>query len=266
MRMGLFVRVAVRISRCFGRVIIIRLQFIERFARIALVSSGRPQFGMVKLAWVLVVAAVGEMPAFSAVTITNGDFSLTNLSGTGWITQGSVFAPAGVASLGDDTTTRTFLYQVVPVSGGTYSLSFDVNPSLSPNIAPGNFLDSFFSSVYFTDTPGAFDLIGNTGFSGVQQVADLDASGIVSLGSGVTFAPAPGEPGFTRYTVILSTPASYLVPVFELFDLNGITADSLVRLDNVAGANSVPEPNRTLLFAAGCAAAILARRRASPHV
>lgn len=201
--------------------------------------------------------------AFGTVAVSNGDFASSNLGGTGWVTQGSVFAPVGVASLGDDTSARAFLYQIVPVSGGNYTLSFDLNPGLSPNLQPGNFPDTFFSSVYFTDTPASFDLIGNTGYMGFRQVADLDAGGITSLGSGVTTTPAPGQPGFTRFTVTLSTPAAYLVPVFELFNLNGITPDSVVRVDNVVAADLVPEPGRMLLVLAGCAAAILARRRVS---
>src|SRR6187401_3496976 len=88
-------------------------------------------------------AQVPQLAAMATVTLSNGDFSSANLSGTGWITQGSVFAPAGVASLGDDTAARAFLYQIVPVSGGSYTLSFDVNPALSPNVAPGNFPDTF---------------------------------------------------------------------------------------------------------------------------
>lgn len=206
-------------------------------------------------------AQVQPLTALGMVTISNGDFSSPDLSGTGWVTQGSVFAPAGVASLGDDTAARTFLYQLVPVSGGTYSLSFDIKPETSPNIPPGNFADTFFSTIYFTDTPGAFNLTANTGYSGLQQVVDIDASGVVNQGSGVSFAASPGMPGFTRYTALFSTSAAYIVPVFELFDLNGIPADSLGRIDNVAGSLSVPEPSRALLMAAGCAAAILARRR-----
>ena len=87
-------------------------------------------------------AQVQQLAAMATVTLSNGDFSSANLSGTGWITQGSVFAPAGVASLGDDTAARAFLYQIEEHCVGVKQRGVEVEANLGGRVTLLNMVEN----------------------------------------------------------------------------------------------------------------------------
>ena len=189
--------------------------------------------------------------AMSAMPV-NGDFSggLAN-----WSTTGDVSAISGEAALRDQVAPTTLLYQPVPLAPGTYVLTFDVRGSLAPNPGPGFFPDTFFASLYFTTNPATFD-IASSQFDAVVDLVDLDAGGFtVHAGS---IGPSPSGAQWTRHTLLFSSAFAYVVPAFELADIDGTKGNSQVLIDNVL---IVPEPATLALAALGLAALALRRLR-----
>lgn len=182
----------------------------------------------------------------------NGDFS-DGL--TSWTTEGVVTAAGGTAVLTDQVQPTSLLFQPVALTPGTYLFQFDVFSNLAPGPGTGSFPDTFFASLYFTSDPNTFDIRSGS-FSDVTPLLDVDADGYVPAVGAVAPSPLGGD--WVRYTVTFENTYSYVVPAFELADIDGTAGNSEVRIDNVSIV--VPEPSTLLLAMAGLA--VLAVRRA----
>lgn len=176
----------------------------------------------------------------------NGDFS-SGLSS--WSTVGAVTVDNGEAILGDGDNGCAFcsrLYQGALLGPGDYLLEFDFQNGLSESVPQGSFFDTFFASVYFTNNLATFDVDGGV-FDSALALLDFDALG-TTLQSGSTSSSSIA--GWVHYQVAFSNSFSYLIPFFELIDLNGIAGDSTARLDNVS-ITAVPEPLTSTLVVSG---------------
>lgn len=210
--------------------------------------------------WWVPLAAVCLFAIPSGASIVNGTFD-TGL--TGWTSEGDVLA-ASDASLGDDGALYSLLYQGVALAPGSYRFEFDFLNALSGDLIDDlSFPDTFFASLYFTNDLGTFDL-ANAVFDDVQSVMDLDASGPYNVAG--TIGGSVLGPQWTHVTYDFTNAYAYVVPVFELLDLNGIGADSNVRVDNVsitAQSAIVPEPATFTLLALGLAGTVVRTRKRS---
>jgi hypothetical protein len=75
----------------------------------------------------------------------------------------------------------------------------------------------------------------------------------------------PLLPAFSQYSLNFTNRYRYIIPVFELFNQNGIGGDSRVYLDNVVLTQQeepvVPEPASCALLGLGLSLLICGRRR-----
>jgi hypothetical protein len=176
---------------------------------------------------------------------------------TSWVATGSVVAVGGEAELQDDGPDETVLHQLVPVPDGTHTISFDVQSSLSDDLHTGAFLDTFFASLYFTDTPGTFDL-ENLVFDDALGLLDVDANGPdILIGA---LGPSPKGLDWQRFSASFANVHGYVAVAFDLADGNTVDGDSSVRIDNVT-LLVIPEPSMIALLGVGLSLLSLRRRR-----
>ena len=204
-------------------------------------------------------------------SLTNGDFS----SGLDdWYVDGNVTADFGAASLTDVDAIYSGLYQDAALLPGTYTLQFDLWMDLSPDLPDDGFAfyDMFAVSLYlFSDTAlvsdfaefGTFLESGSwTGPDPDEALALLsaDTTGVYeNLGSLTSLAT---DPDWWHFEYTFSTPYTCAVPVFELFDLNTISDDSQVLIDNVRLDTAVvPEPGTASLLGIGILVRVVAGMR-----
>ncbi len=195
----------------------------------------------------------------TALSLQNGDFS----SGlTGWTIQGDVTVDNGEAVAGDNAATYSLLYQSIPLVAGDYTIEFDFMNKLSGNVPhdpPFAFLDTFFATLYFANDLSGFNLAPG-GFDAAFSLFSLDYNGVFeNLGSiGVS---AKGL-DWSHMSLDFHNTYNYVIPGFELFDMNYIDNDSKVRIDNVS-INVIPEPATLILTGFGILAlfAISLRRK-----
>lgn len=163
----------------------------------------------------------------AGVTVRNGDFS-DGLRG--WKTAWSARVSEGEAGLNDRGADPCFLFQAVPLAAGVYTVEFDFRNELCPTNRPGTFRDSFYVSVYQVDHPADF-ILEHDRFTRAGGLMDLDAGGPFNVQGVIT--DSPKGPGWSHFTGTWTNAHAYAAVVFELYDLNLVSGDSAVRLDNV---------------------------------
>jgi hypothetical protein len=175
----------------------------------------------------------------------NGDFA----SGLSSWTSGGVVVQNEEALLGEEEWSA-YLYQVVPLSFGATTLEFDFLSGLSdylPTQDPFAFLDSFFASLYFSNA-AEFDLSSPPPTA--LSLLDLDVSGVNTLNGALS--PSSKGDGWQHFSLDFNNAYAYLIPVFELLDLNFEPGDSHVRVDNVVMTQAeIPEPSTLILLGSG---------------
>ncbi len=182
---------------------------------------------------------------------------------TDWETFGAVFSTGNQGVLTDTDSERTLLYQVVPTPPGTLTLSFDFRNLLSNELGSGGLHDTFFATLYLTDTPAELDIPNHTGFSSAIDLFDLNSDGLSNVHPDAMIAPSPVGSGFMRFTLSIFDHASNAAPAFDLFDLNFLNNDSVVLVDNV-DLLVVPEPNSVLTAVSGAILVFILRKRQRP--
>ncbi len=192
--------------------------------------------------------------AGSGNAINNGMFD----SGlTSWTGTGSVSVVSAEAILGDAGASDPVLFQLVPLASGTYTIEFDFQSGLSSNVNIGTFPDTFFASLYFTDTPGSFD-IGSGAFDASLGLLDLDYNG--SFNSAGTISPSGKGGSWQHFSATFVNANGFVAATFELADLNGTDDDSQTLIDNVSIA-VIPEPSTLLLAVSGVLLVLCRSRR-----
>jgi hypothetical protein len=171
----------------------------------------------------------------SHAQVVNGDFS-NGL--TGWISGGNVQVLVQEARVGD--TTDAFLFQGVSLSQGNYTIDFDFRNSLSPIVPLGNFPDTFFASLYFTNQIHQFNLQQGTGFEAALALFDMDRSGVSNVNPSGIIGPSPKGAGSSHFSMTFQNLHGHVIPVFELFAENGINGDSATLLDNITITAGLP--------------------------
>ena len=184
--------------------------------------------------WLLWLAAVSVSRNARADALVNGGFD-SGLSG--WQTQGGVFPSTDVAVLADDSFTSGLLWQPVASLDGRFTLTFDFNNALSASVPQGTLADSFFATVYFTDNLATFDIAAGV-FDQAISLFDLDTSGPANVTGSI--GPSSKGANWSFFTLTFDNTHGFIVPAFDLRDLNLVNNDSAVGLDNVT-LSEVPE-------------------------
>ncbi len=180
----------------------------------------------------------------------NGNFS-DGLNG--WLFQGGVSVQNQEALISDSSSSN-HLYQSIATTPGEYTLSFDFFSGIS-NTSPQNaFYDTFFSSIYFTNNAAIFD-VDSLQFNSSLALFDYDDYGI-NLHNGFLSNSSKG-PDWFRFQITFNVNNNFVLPFFELFNLNAVSGDSSVRIDNVLFTATVNDqcpnsPHKTEPGICGC--------------
>jgi hypothetical protein len=199
--------------------------------------------------------------ARAANVVVNGEFSGSLAP---WKVEGSVFNTGSSGVLSDSLSFRSVLFQSIAVDANSgLVLEFDLLNGLSSSAGGGFVPDSFYATLYF-GTQAFGPTISGSVFDTAFALFDMDSSGGFAVASGGSFGPSPKGAGWSRFTLdrdgSLGFPTGYLTIAFEMYNLNNVSSDSVVALDNVSLV-PVPEPSSTCLL---LAASILLIRRTRP--
>jgi hypothetical protein len=216
------------------------------------------------LSGIILIAAIiffGISACCYADTLSN------STSWGGWTFTGNVTADNSIATLGDSGANYSNLFQGLLVSG-SYSIGFDFKNSLSNNIGtPGNdsyFPDVFFASLYFannfTEFSGNFD---------PDTPSPYQSSSLLGMQYDQFFiyssTPlAAGQDWYHFETTFNSGSNAYVIPMFELFNLNGINGDSTVSIRNLninLIPTVVPEPGTLISLSLGLIGLAIAAKK-----
>jgi hypothetical protein len=210
-----------------------------------------------------IAVALGFATVAAPAAVVNPGFDQGPDGLADWQVVGSVYNTGQQAVLSDDdpTAARSMVWQEVSVGAGPHSLEFDLLASLAGVGAPGTLPDTVFVSLYALPTPALFDPVAGTGFSGFLAILDLDRNGVSASAPGLTWGPSPKGPAYLRASLEFTPADAFVAPVFELANLNFLTADSVAAIDNVT-ITVVPEPRAALLVFPVLAATALRRKRA----
>ena len=163
-----------------------------------------------------------------------------------WSTTGDVTVASAEAIVGNNGAELSRMYRPFELGPGTYIVEFDFQNNLSDDFdQANNFPDTFFASIYYTDTTNSFDIdLGQ--FAATEKLMDLDYQGAFNV-DGVIGASVKG-PGWEHFTGTFNSTNVYSVLAFEFNDLNEVDNDSQVLIDNVA---IVPEPATWVMMGLG---------------
>jgi hypothetical protein len=166
----------------------------------------------------------------------------------GWYYRGDVTVDYGTdtAVLGDNGATWSYAYQFYQLDPGIYTIDVDFKNGLSPEPPAGppfGFIDSFFGTLVFKDDPD-----GCTSCYEKRPMFDLDSNGVYNNFGSVSASSLGGE--WTHFQMTFENTHGYLMPTFELFELNGINNDSRVQVAAVCVA-PIPLPSSLLLLGSG---------------
>jgi len=200
----------------------------------------------VHLAAAIFVAQVVPGANAQQQLVTNGTFE-ADLSG--WQIRGAIAGSNGISVITDENATVSRLYQPVAApKSGAFEIRFDFRNALSSSAPPGTFPDTFFATLYFTNNPATFD-IGTGMFERAISLFDLDANGPFNVNG--TLGVSSKGAGWSLFTRSFDNVHGFIVPAFELRDLNFVNNDSAVAIDNVV---MIPEAQSWLLGGGGLAA------------
>jgi len=150
---------------------------------------------------------------------------------------------AGATLLNDDGKIYDFFIQEAAFAPGSYILTFDYHiTSLgsAPVNDPNAFNDLFSVSLYFANSAGEIDPQSN------QFPNMSDSLPLLSMDNN------SGNTGWQHFSMTFNNAYAYIIPTFELFDLNYFDNDSEVLIDNVRIESApVPEPATLLLLGGG---------------
>ena len=173
----------------------------------------------------------------------------------GWTADGDVSPIGGTVLMGDAVPSESYLYRAVAVGMGAFTIEFDFLNGLNAPADASAFPDTFFASLYFVDDPASFDLLGGI-FADAQPLFDLDPSGYFNVSGIVSPSSAGGE--WQHFTLSFVSHHQYVVPTFELFNLDIAESSGSVALDNlrigsIQPSPVVPEPTTLMLLPSGIA-------------
>lgn len=194
------------------------------------------------LALVLLVSAA--LPA--SANLVNGNFT-PGLDG--WTASGGALGLDGLAAMFDGPDGGSTLHQIAAYAPGRYEFSFDYWNVLSGEAVTGAVHDSFFASLYFVNDPADFDLAGSMASRAALQ---LDYLGPI-LNNGQT-GPSQLGSDWMHFSMQFDNSHQFIVPYFELINLNLLGGDSLMFLTNVeieAVPSVIPEPSSVVLIVMG---------------
>jgi len=163
----------------------------------------------------------------TADPVANGSFTNGLVS---WKAAWDASVSAEEAVLSDRTSDPVFLFQSVTLTDTVVTVSFDFHNGLSADVPAGRFRDSFYASVYGVDRQADF-VLENDRFDRACALLDLDSNGAFNVRGAVR--PSPRGVGWQHFSGAVTNSESFLYLVFELYDLNSVTNDSAVRIDNV---------------------------------
>ena len=170
----------------------------------------------------------GMFPLTSkGATIVNGDFE-DGLAA--WEIRGSVAASTGIAVVTDENATASLLFQAVLEEADIVTVEFDFRNALSDTVPAGRLADTFFASLYFTDNLAALDIPAGT-YDRAVPLFDLDANGSFNVNGSIGASTKGADWSLFRGSFVNTH--AFVVPAFELRELNLINDDSAVALDNV---------------------------------
>jgi len=167
---------------------------------------------------------------------------------------------------GDDGVDWSYLYSFNPLSPGMYNIDFDFKNDLSdvaasPPPPPFAFLDTFYATLLFRDDktlPDCDDCYES------MPMFDLDAGGVFN-NFGMISPSLEGD-DWLHFRMAFENTHAYVLPGFELIDLNDIDDDSQVQVANVC-ISQIPIPSALMLLGSGFIGIIgLLRRRAKTRI
>jgi hypothetical protein len=197
----------------------------------------------------------------AANVVVNGEFAGSLAP---WKVEGTGFNTGSSGVLSDSLSFRSALFQSIAVDANSgLVLEFDLLNGLSSSAGGGFVPDSFYATLYLGSQPFGPTISGSV-FDTAFALFDMDSTGSFAVAAGGSFGPSPKGSGWSRFTLnrdgSLGFPTGYLTIAFESYNLNGVSSDSVVALDNVSLV-PVPEPSAACLLVA---ASILLIRRTRP--
>jgi len=183
---------------------------------------------------------------------------------SGWHYGGDVSTVGCAKVLGDDGASWSYLYRFMPEGKGTYRLSFDFKNEISSVAHRGpdfDFFDTFYATVYFTNSCSRFDL-ENCSCGYALSLFDLNYEG-PDLYHGTVSQSARGD-DWLHFDVVFVNYFHKIIPTFELFDMNNIEGDSRVLIADLS-ISQVPIPGTIFLLGAGLAGLFGIRTRNKPN-